>query len=623
MNERMKELREKAMRLPLLPGCYIMKNAQGEIIYIGKAKVLRNRVSQYFGSQNTHATKVRKMVDNVYDFDYIITSSEFEALILECSLIKQNMPKYNILLKDDKGYSYIKITGDSWRKIQSVKQKVEDGSKYIGPYISSFVVTESVTAAQKIFKLPQCNKTFPCSGNNRRPCLNFHMGQCMAPCSGKVSKADYDAAVDDAIEFLKGGTGTADSKEYIESLNERMNAYAENMEYERAAQMRDRIAAIRRISEKQKVVFDNSENEQVFALARENEKICFNVMTVTDGRLSSSETFFTELDDTLENTRAQMLERYYSINTNTIPSKIVLDGECDDADLITEWLEEVSGHKVKITVPQRGRQFELMKMSKSNAYEKLAQTHKQSKPDAAIIELAEMLALPKPPEFIESYDISHTAGSDPVGAMVVFKNGIPYKNSYRKFIIKEAKGGDDFGSMEEVLTRRFERYIHESAELKEGEKPKGFAILPDLILMDGGLIQVHAANNVLKKLSINVPVFGMVKDDKHRTRAIVSDAGEVAISASGKVFALVTGLQDEVHRFAIDYHHSRHSKNARHTTLTDIPGIGPKKAERLWKEFRTLDAIKRADIETLAKCPGISNADAVSIKKYFNFVDKQ
>ena len=626
----MEALRAKAMRLPLVPGVYIMKNAKGEVIYIGKAKVLKNRVSQYFGSQNNHSAKVRRMVENVRDFDYILCGSEFEALILECSLIKQNMPKYNILLKDDKGYRYVKITDEEWRRIRSVKQKQEDGSKYIGPYLSGFVVNESVDAALKIFKLPDCNRTFPDKSPNSRPCLRYYIGQCSAPCGGKISLDDYDAQVDDAIEFLKGEVRRGGTKEYMEMLETRMQQYSENLEFERAAEMRDRINAIRRITEKQKVILSGTDTEDVFSLAREDDNICFNVLRINDGRLSASETYFTELDESLENTRSEMLKRYYTVHDD-IPSKIILDGAATDAELIEQWLSETSGRKCRLIVPQKGRQLELSQMSKNNAYEKLAQTRKRSKADTAVIELGELLGLSSPPEFIESYDISHTAGADAVGGMVVFKNGVPYKDSYRKFKIKEAVGGDDFGSMEEVLSRRFARYFKEVEELKkkaeaEGADPeealknaRGFAKLPDLILMDGGLIQVHAAQNVLRRFDLEIPIFGMVKDSKHRTRAIASDGGEISISQARKVFALVTGIQDEVHRYAIGYHHQKHSKGARKSVLTDIPGIGPKKSEILWKEFKTLDAIRRADIAELASVPGISNADAVNIKKVLHY----
>lgn len=604
-NERLEYLRAKAMRLPLLPGVYIMKNKNGEIIYIGKAKLLKNRVSQYFGSQNRHQTKVLKMVENVYDFEHILTASEFEALILECSLIKQYKPKYNILLKDDKGYSYIKITDEPWRRLKAARKKEDDGALYLGPYMSHFVVTESLDAAYKIFKLPQCGKTFPVK-NKVRPCLNYHMNICASPCSGRMKKAEYDRAVDDAIEFLKGG-----SKQYLEDLETKMQEYSENMEFEKAAEIRDRISAIKNLKNKQKVIFGGSETKDVFALARDGDEICFNVLRFVDGNLAVSENYFTELDETLKHTRGEMLKRFYTIHDD-IPGSILLDGECDDEELICEWLTGRINKKVSILIPQKGKQFDVVDMSKNNAYESLAQKKHRSKADSAVIELGELLGLSKAPEFIESYDISHTAGADAVGGMVVFKNGSPYKSSYRRFIIKSAQGGDDYAAMREVLTRRFDRYFEDK------DSGDGFGRLPNLILMDGGEGQVNVALDVLRKMDLDIPVFGMVKDGKHKTRAITHDGGEIAISSTRKVFTLVSGIQEEVHRFAIGYHHSKHIKNAKKSELTDIPGIGMKKSEALWREFKTLDAIKRADIDTLSKVKGISVADAVNIKKYLS-----
>ena len=598
-NPRIKYLRDKAMHLPLLPGVYIMKNEKGEIIYIGKAKLLKNRVSQYFGSQNRHNTKVRRMVDNVYDFDHILTASEYEALVLECSLIKQNKPKYNILLKDDKGYKYIKITNEPWRRLQNAKQRADDGATYIGPYISGFVVKESLDAALKIFQLPQCGKTFPVK-TKTRPCLNYHMNQCKAPCAGKMKKAEYDAAVDDAIEFLKGGT-----KEYIKVLEARMEMYSENLEFEKAAEVRDRINAIKRLTEKQQVIFSGTDTKDIFALARNDEEICFNVLRFVDGRLTGSINYFTELDETLENTRSEMIKRFYSSHDN-IPKMVILDGESDDMELLAQWLTDLRGTKVDVFVPQKGRQMDIVSMSKNNAYEALAQKKSKSKADSAVIELGELLGLSKAPEYIESYDISHTAGADTVGGMIVFKNGAPYKSGYRKFIVNNVVGGDDLGAMREVITRRF-------SHQNDDEFPR----LPDLILMDGGENQVNVAIDVLKSYDLNIPVFGMVKDQKHKTRAITVDGGEITISATRKVFTLVSAIQEEVHRFAISYHHAKHQKNAKQSELTSIEGIGQKKAEILWREFKTLDRIKRADIDTLAGVKGISVKDAVNIKNHF------
>ena len=596
---RLPMLKDKANHLPLKPGVYIMKNRDGEIIYIGKAKALKNRVSQYFGSQNRHATKVRRMVENVYDFEHILCASEYEALVLECSLIKQYKPKYNILLKDDKGYKYIKITNEPWPRLQSAKQRVDDGATYIGPYISGWVVNESLDAALKIFKLPQCGKTFPVK-TKQRPCLNYHMGQCSAPCAGKMTKAQYDLALSDAIEFLRG-----DTKEYLASLEAKMEEYSEALEFEKAALMRDRINAIKRLDSKQKVIFSGTETKDVFAVARDEDLVCINVLRFQEGRLTKSSNYFLDIEENLEDTRSEFLSSFYTQN-DEIPKLVVLDGEASDSELIAEWLSDRRGNKVEIVVPTKGRQAEAVSMSKNNAYEALSQRKSKALTSTAVVELGELLGLPFPPEYIESYDISHTAGADAVGGMVVFKNGTPYKKGYRKFIISEADGGDDYGAMREVLSRRF-------AHKCDDEFPR----LPDLILMDGGEGQVNVALDVLNEAGLSIPVFGMVKDGKHKTRAITRNGGEIQIYSKRRVFTLVSGIQEEVHRFAIGYHHQKHSKNARQSELLSIPGIGPRKAEILFREFKTIEAIKRADVDEIAAISGISAVDAANIKNHF------
>ncbi|NLL63824.1 MAG: excinuclease ABC subunit UvrC [Ruminococcaceae bacterium] len=605
-NSRIDYLREKAMHLPLSPGVYIMKNKKGEVIYIGKANALKNRVSQYFGIQNMQTLKVFRMVENVYDFEYILTDSEFEALVLECSLIKQYKPKYNILLKDDKGYSFIEITNEPWRKLKAVYRRENEESTYLGPYMSHFVVKQSLDAALKIFKLPQCGKTFPYK--SQRPCLNFHMNQCAAPCTGNMKKVDYDAAVNEAIKFLKGST-----KEYLKEQETLMEKYSKNYEFEKAAEIRDRVNAIKKLTEKQKVITKGAETKDVFSLARDEDEICFNVLRFFDGILAVSGNYFTELDKTLENTRAEILKCFYTEHDD-IPRTIVIDGECDDHKLIEQWLTERLSKKVQIIVPKRGQNLELVSMSKDNAYNAFATKKRYSKADSAVIELGEFLALKSPPQFIESYDISHTAGADTVGGMVVFKNGVPCKSEYRRFIVKNTTPGDDVGAMREVLTRRFNHYVKE----KEEGKLNGFARPPELILMDGGMAQVGVAKEVLKKFNLDIPVFGMIKDGNHKTRAITVDGNEISIHAKRRVFTLVSSIQEEVHRYTIGYHHKRRLKNAKKSELTDIPGIGPKKSEILWKEFKTLEAIKRADMDTLMNVKGISARDAMNIRSHFN-----
>lgn len=606
----MKILRKKAMSLPLLPGVYIMKNADGEIIYIGKAKALKNRVSQYFGSQNRHPVKVRKMVENVDHFDYIVTGSEFEALVLECSLIKQHSPKYNILLKDDKGYSYIRISEGEYRKISAVFNKKDDGSEYIGPYLSSYSVRQSVDAANKIFKLPQCNKVFPRDFGKSRPCLNYYISQCCGLCTGKIKKSDYDEAVDGAIAFLKG-----DSRDIIADLRAKMEKAAEELDFEQAAKLRDRINSIERIKEKQKVVYKSVEEQDVFATADIDGSVCLAVLRFSNGRLFDSEHFFFDDPGDKEGMRSDFITSYYSMRDN-IPKRVTVDGEVADRELLEQWLSEKKGKKVTVFVPARGEQLEIVNMCRKNAEEKLAIKKGRTGREIAVLdELKDLLGLKKTPEYIESYDISHTAGQDSVAGMIVFKGGKPYRKAYKRFSIKSFDGNDDYRAMNEVLTRRFSEYE------KSKDSTEGFGKLPDLILLDGGVGQVHAVEPVLREFGLKIPLFGMVKDNRHRTRAISGDGGEIAINSKRQVFTLVSEIQNEVHRFSVAYHHQKHAKRGLSLSLTEIEGVGEKRASALLKYFKTMTAIKNAEVDELSKAPGITSAVAQNIYDYYRTKD--
>lgn len=610
MNPKMKILRKKAMSLPLLPGIYIMKNADGEIIYIGKAKALKNRVSQYFGSQNRHPIKVRKMVENVDRFDYIVTGSEFEALVLECSLIKQHSPKYNILLKDDKGYSYIRISDGEYRKISAVFNKKDDGSEYIGPYLSSYSVRQSVDAANKIFKLPQCNKVFPRDFGKSRPCLNYYISQCCGLCTGKIKKSDYDEAVDGAIAFLKG-----DSRDIIADLRVKMEKAAEELDFEQAAKLRDRINSIERIKEKQKVVYKSVEEQDVFATADIDGSVCLAVLRFSNGRLFDSEHFFFDDPGDKEGMRSDFITSYYSMRDN-IPKRVTVDGEVADRELLEQWLSEKKGKKVTVFVPARGEQLEIVNMCRKNAEEKLAIKKGRTGREIAVLdELKDLLGLKKTPEYIESYDISHTAGQDSVAGMIVFKGGKPYRKAYKRFSIKSFDGNDDYRAMNEVLTRRFSEYE------KSKDSTEGFGKLPDLILLDGGVGQVHAVEPVLREFGLKIPLFGMVKDNRHRTRAISGDGGEIAINSKRQVFTLVSEIQNEVHRFSVAYHHQKHAKRGLSLSLTEIEGVGEKRASALLKYFKTMTAIKNAEVDELSKAPGITSAVAQNIYDYYRTKD--
>lgn len=600
-----KELRKKAMALPLNPGVYIMKNKDKKIIYIGKAKALKNRVSSYFGSHSNHSLKVIRMVENVDDFDYILCDTEFEALVLECSLIKQHMPKYNILLKDDKGYNYIKITKEEFPKISEAKQILDDNAEYIGPFISNFSVKNAVEETLRIFKLPQCNKKFPKDYGKSRPCLNGFMGICSAPCAGRISKEDYISCINDAVAFLKGGASKS-----VEEMKRRMYEYSENTEFEKAAKMRDRIRAIQNLDEKQKVVSINVPEEDVFALTSSNKKSCFEVLRFKQGRLTDSEHWIIDSVDNAEDARSELIERYYSMRSD-IPGRIALDGSVTDEDLLKEFLESLRGKKIEIIHPQKGEHLAIVNMCIKNANEHLAQNQgRLGKEMAALEELGELLALPKPPEYIESYDISHTFGADNVAGMIVFHNARPMKKAYKKFSIKGFDGQNDVGSMNEVLRRRFKHYY-------EDDEDSTFKILPDLILLDGGQPQVNAVLPVIREMNISVPVFGMVKDNKHRTRAIAFDGGEIEINSHRAAFTLVSNIQEEVHRFAITYHHKKHQKSSFSSSLLKIEGIGEKKAKILMKHFKTITAVKEASVEELSKVSGISKKDAENINNFY------
>ena len=610
MNPKMAILRKRAMALPLLPGVYIMHSADGEIIYIGKAKALRNRVSQYFGSQNNHAEKVRRMVDNVDHFEYIITDSEFAALILECSLIKQHTPKYNILLKDDKGYSYIKVSGDKWRKISYVLQKNDDNAEYIGPYKSSYYVKSAVEEANKIFMLPTCNRKFPQDFGKGRPCLNYHIKLCSAPCTGKVKFADYNESVEQALAFLKGGSSNS-----VKDLTKKMEEAAENLEFERAARIRDKISSIKKMGDKQKVVANKVLDEDVIGSFSDGKKTCYQVFRFEGGRLFDRESFVFDSGDSDSETEEFIL-RYYTIRDD-IPKNIAIDKDFDGLTAMQDWLSEKRGSKVYVTVPQRGEQAQLMAMCRSNAAEELAQRKGATVKEYSVLEeLKELLGLEKIPQYIESYDISNLAGTENVAGMIVYKNGKPYKCAYKKFKIKGFEGQDDYASMAEVIGRRFDEYY------KAEKADEGFGKLPDLILLDGGKGQVAVVKKVLREMNIDVPLFGLVKDDKHRTRAVTGDGGEISVSSRRALFTFLSKMQDEVHRFAIGYHHSRRSKNTFKSSLTDIDGIGEKRARAMLKYFRTIDNISKADLEELEGCPQMTKNAAIAVYRYFHSNEK-
>ncbi len=538
-------LRETARQLPLEPGVYLMRDGAGEIIYVGKAKALRNRTGSYFRSLEKHTEKTRRLVWAARTLETIVTASEFEALVLECSMIKQYRPKYNILLKDDKGYHYLRISRDAYPRITAEKQHAPgDGAQWLGPYTSSFVVQQMVDEVNRAFLLPTCKRKFPEEIGKGRPCLNYHIKQCMGLCSGRVSAARYRDIIAQAVEFItKGSAGS------LEQLEARMEACAEALDFEQAAFYRDRIKAIRRIAAQQNVVFANTTRDMdIVGLVQNGQESCVALLKIRAQRLVDKQTFELGEIETHGGARRDFLLSYYGAAGVEIPSLVLLDGPSDEPGLVERYLAEYRGTKVQLRVPVRGEGLRLTEMAAANAAQTLSQkldSRVSGRDLAALDELARLLGLAQPPDYIEAYDISNLGSETVLGGMAAFEKGKPLKSAYKKFNIKTVAGVDDYAAMAEVLQRRFAHY------LDENETDAGFKRLPDLILLDGGKGHVGAVEPLLRGMGIDVPLFGMVKDSRHRTRAIAQDGGEIAIASSRRAFALVTQIQEEVHRFSI------------------------------------------------------------------------
>ena len=601
-NDRLPFLRDKTSKLTSKPGCYIMKDKSGKIIYIGKAKNLKNRVTSYFRRGQDHLPKVWKMVSNVFDYDFIVTDSEFEALVLECSLIKQYTPKYNILLKDDKGYSYIKITNEDYPRISAVLQKDNDGAEYIGPYTSSYAVKQAVTEANKVFMLPTCNRRFPQDFGKTRPCLNHFIKQCSGVCTGRIPLNEYQSTVRQAVEYIMQG-----SAQSVDKLKTEMEKAAEELNFELAAKLRDRIAAIEKTAENQKIVDINIKDADIIALSQNSEMACVSVLMYRSGRLFDKADFFLGEKESQSKMREDFILRFYA-NKDFIPKEILLDEEIEDNEIIQQWLREKAGHAVNLYTPKRGAMLRLTTLAKSNASEYLSiKVGRTGKEIVALEELAKALNLSKPPKYIECYDISNLASSDMVAGMVVFENGRPCKKFYKKFSIKTVEEQNDYACMCEVLQRRFRNYFEKTDQ--------GFSTLPDLIFLDGGQGHVNTVTPVIRNMGIDVPVFGLVKDSKHRTRAVATGGGEISLTASRSAFNLVTRIQDEVHRYAITYQAAKHKKTSYQLELTKVKGIGEKKAIKLMTHFKTKENLKKATAEEIAGVAGINISAAEELKQ--------
>ena len=604
------ELYKKACMLPLLPGVYIIRDKADEIIYIGKAKRLRTRVSQYFREGVPHDAKVTQMIEHAFSFDVIVCQSEFEALVLEASQIKAHAPKYNILLKDDKGYSYVKVTRGDWPRISAALQKDDDNADYIGPFTSSFAVREMVETAQNCFLLPRCNREFPRDFGKGRPCLNAHIGKCMAVCSGKVSCAAYNEGVQGALQMIRHG-----KKDILRQLHEKMQAASDRLDFETAALLRDQIAAIERVAAGQKVVMQDDTEMDVIALAGTSRAVCAAVLRYREGRLTDKREFLFHDTADIAAVREEFLPQYY-LGGENIPKIIAVDALPPDHEALNQALDEARGSRVELYVPQRGDVAKLVTMAYTNAVERLGrESGRYTREEKLLEEVAQVLGLKAPPALIESYDISNWGDGSSVCGMVVFKDGKPYRSGYRRFKMREVAGTDDYASLAETLARRAAEY--EAA--RRGDKPDGpanqFAALPDLLLIDGGRGQVGAVRAALRGTALeHVPTFGMVKDDHHRTRAIVDEDGrEIAINRHRNIFTFVTAIQDETHRFANDYRKRLMRKKSYAATLTALPGVGEKTSAALLAHFKTVAAVKAASISDLEEVKGISHAKAEKI----------
>ncbi len=609
--------------LPDKPGVYIMKNSLGEVIYVGKAKVLKNRVRQYFQNSKNHSEKVRAMVKNIAEFEYIVTDSEMEALILECNLIKKYSPRYNIALKDDKFYPFIKITtNEDFPRVYVTRNFAKDGNRYFGPYTNGTAVYEVMGLIKKLFPLRTCKKAIVEGGEPTRACLNYHINLCKAPCAGYISKAEYWEMIDEIINILNG-TDTS----IIKKLKLEMEKAAEELEFEKAAKIRDRILAIELISEKQKMFTVKEGDEDFIDLYTDEKDGCAQVFFVREGKVTGREHFMIEniSDDPVKEVISSFIASFYG-GTAQIPKTIYVPEEIEDQEVIEKFLTEKRGSKVWIKVPKKGDKKNLLDMVRNNAKimldqfkEKMVEEKELNK--SALTELADVLGLDSLPVRIEAYDISNIQGVDSVGTMVVFENGKAKNSDYRRFKIKSVKGPNDYESMREILSRRFSHGLEEVNKIKERnlEYSKGkFCIFPDLIMMDGGKGQVNIALEVLKDFGIEIPVCGLVKDHKHRTRGIIFNNEEILIRRGSGLMNLITRVQDEVHRYAITYHRSLRDKRTLHSILEDIPRIGEKRRRNLLMKFGSIDNIKKASMEELLDTPGIDKRAAESIKQYFS-----
>lgn len=616
------DIEEELKKLPARPGVYIMHDDKDAIIYVGKAISLKNRVRQYFQKSRNLGIKKEQMVEQIARFEYIITDSELEALVLESNLIKEHRPKYNTMLKDDKNYPFIKVTvGEAFPRIMMARKMKKDKSRYFGPYTSGGAVKDVIELTRKLYHLRSCSRSLPKDIGKERPCLYYHIKQCNAPCQGYISQKDYKKQVEGLLDFLNGN-----HKEILKELRQKMLSASEKMDFEEAAQYRDLIQSVEKIGERQKITDQHKEDKDIIAAAMEGEDAVTQVFFVRDGKLIGRDHFYMKIapGDDRKGVLSSFLKQFYA-GTPFIPKEIMLQEEVEDLELISQWLEKKKGQKVRIAVPKKGTKEKLVELAYQNAQMVLQRDRERIKREegrtiGAVKEIAELLGL-KEVNRIEAFDISNISGFQSVGSMVVYEKGKPKKSDYRKFRIKWVKGPNDYASMEEVLTRRFVHGLDEQEERKTEnlEDAYGsFTRFPDLLMMDGGRGQVNIALEVLQKLNLNIPVCGMVKDDHHRTRGLYYNNVEIPISRDSEGFKLITRIQDEAHRFAIEYHRSLRSKGQVHSVLDDIPGIGPARRKALMKHFKGLEGIRDASREELAAVDSMNEKSAAEVYEFFH-----
>lgn len=620
------DIAEELKKLPDQPGVYIMHDSRDAIIYIGKAVSLRKRVHQYFQPSHDEGIKKAQMVKQIARFEYIITDSELEALVLECNLIKEHRPKYNTMLRDDKTYPYIRVTlGEDFPRVLFSRQQKKDKSRYFGPYTSAGAVKDTIELVNKIYQLRTCNRNLPRDIGKERSCLNYHIHQCMGPCQGYISKEEYRERIDAVIEFLNGNYAPV-----LKSLEEKMNEASANLEFEKAIEYRELLGSVKQIAQKQKITHTDGEDKDIIAYAADDRDAVVQVFFIRDGKLIGRDHFYVRIgaEDTGPQILGTFIKQFYS-GTPFIPREIMLPETIEEPEVLADWLTEKRGGKVYIRVPQKGMKEKLVELAQKNAELVLSQDKEKIKREegrtiGALKEIERLLDMENL-QRVEAFDISNINGFETVGSMIVYEKGKPKRSDYRKFKLKTVSGPDDYASMYEVLTRRFTHGMREMTQIEEKELPEeygSFTRFPDLIMMDGGRGQVNIALKVLDELKLNIPVCGMVKDDNHRTRGLYYNNVEIPIDRSSEGFKLITRIQDEAHRFAIEYHRSLRSKEQVHSVLDDIPGIGPARRKALMKKYQSLDAIKNATVEDLARTDAMNEQVAQEVYRFFRKVEE-